>query len=86
MSPPHGFPWILIVHAFRRGESPETIRQNFELLSLEEVYGATAFYLASQADIDATWLAKTTSGSKEGATLNRCKRTCVRDSRARGRK
>jgi uncharacterized protein (DUF433 family) len=28
-----------IVYAFRRGESPETIRQNFELLRLEEVYG-----------------------------------------------
>ncbi len=26
-----------IVHGFRRGESPETIRQNFELLRLEEV-------------------------------------------------
>jgi uncharacterized protein (DUF433 family) len=42
-----------IVHAFRRGESPETICQNFELLRLEEVYGAIAFYLANQADIDA---------------------------------
>jgi uncharacterized protein (DUF433 family) len=42
-----------IVHAFRRGESPETICQNFELLSLEEVYGAIAYYLANQAEIDA---------------------------------
>jgi uncharacterized protein (DUF433 family) len=42
-----------IVHAFRRGESPETICQNFELLHLEEVYGAIAYYLANQADIDA---------------------------------
>ena len=42
-----------IVHAFRRGESPETICQNFELLRLEEVYGAIAYYLAKQADIDA---------------------------------
>ena len=42
-----------IVHAFRRGESPETICQNFELLPLEEVYGAIAFYLANQTDIDA---------------------------------
>jgi uncharacterized protein (DUF433 family) len=42
-----------IVHAFLRGESPETICQNFELLRLEEVYGAIAFYLANQADIDA---------------------------------
>lgn len=42
-----------IVHAFRRGESPETICQNFELLHLEEIYGAIAYYLANQADIDA---------------------------------
>jgi uncharacterized protein (DUF433 family) len=42
-----------IVHAFRRGESPETVCQNFELLRLEEVYGAIAYYLANQADIDA---------------------------------
>src|SRR5437773_4740431 len=42
-----------IIHAFRRGESPETICQNFELLRLEEVYGAIAYYLANQTDIDA---------------------------------
>jgi uncharacterized protein (DUF433 family) len=42
-----------IVHAFLRGESPETICQNFELLRLEEVYGAIAYYLANQADVDA---------------------------------
>jgi uncharacterized protein (DUF433 family) len=42
-----------IVHAFRRGESAETICQNFELLRLEEVYGAIAYYLANQAEVDA---------------------------------
>jgi uncharacterized protein (DUF433 family) len=42
-----------IVYSFRRGESPETICQNFELLRLEEIYGAIAYYLANQADIDA---------------------------------
>jgi uncharacterized protein (DUF433 family) len=42
-----------IVHAFRCGESPEAIRQNFELLRLEEVYGAIPYYLANQADVDA---------------------------------
>src|SRR3984893_5284606 len=41
-----------IVHAFRRGESPETICQNFDLLRLEEVYGAITYYLANQAGID----------------------------------
>jgi uncharacterized protein (DUF433 family) len=42
-----------IVHGFRRGESAETICQNFELLRLEEVYGAIAYYLASQPEMDA---------------------------------
>src|SRR5215472_4123636 len=42
-----------IVHAFRRGDSPETVCQNFELLRLEEVYGAIAYYLANQAAVDA---------------------------------
>jgi uncharacterized protein (DUF433 family) len=42
-----------IIYAFRRGESPETICQNCELLELEEVYGAIAYYLANQAGIDA---------------------------------
>ena len=42
-----------IVYAFCRGESPETICQNFELLRLEEVYGAITYYLANQAEIDA---------------------------------
>lgn len=42
-----------LVYAFHRGESPETICQNFELLCLEQVYGAIAYYLAHQATIDA---------------------------------
>jgi len=48
-----------IVHAFRRGESPETICRNFELLTLEEVYGATAYYLANQVVIDAYLIRQT---------------------------
>lgn len=42
-----------IAYAFRRGESPETIRQNFPSLTLEQVYGAIAFYLAHQAEVEA---------------------------------
>ena len=46
-----------IVYGFCRGESPETIRQNFALLSLEQVYGAIAYYLANQAAVE-TYLAR----------------------------
>jgi uncharacterized protein (DUF433 family) len=42
-----------IVYAFREGCSPETIREDFEGLMLARVYGAIAFYLDHQAEIDA---------------------------------
>lgn len=42
-----------IARAFHRGESPETICQNFEVLRLEEVYGAIAYYLAHRPEVDA---------------------------------
>ncbi len=41
-----------IVYAFRNGASPEFIRQSFSVLTLEEVYGAIAFYLRNQKKID----------------------------------
>ena len=47
-----------LIHAFRRGESPETICQNFEVFQLEEVYGAIAYYLANQAAIEAYLLSQ----------------------------
>ena len=41
-----------VVYAFWNGESPETIAQSFPALTLEQVYGAIAFYLNNQAEID----------------------------------
>lgn len=41
-----------IVYAFLNGDTPENIIQNFPLLTLEQVYGAIAFYLANQAVVD----------------------------------
>ena len=35
-----------LVYAFRGGESPETIQQQFPSLSFEQVYGAIAYYWA----------------------------------------
>jgi uncharacterized protein (DUF433 family) len=46
-----------VVYAFRRGQSPESIRRSFSLLSLEEIYGAIAYYLSNQAAIDSYLLA-----------------------------
>ena len=42
-----------VVYAFREGDSPETIQQNFPSLSLEQIYGAIAFYLGHQREVDA---------------------------------
>jgi len=42
-----------VVYAFLRGSSPEAIAQSFPLLGLEEIYGAIAFYLGRQEEIDA---------------------------------
>src|ERR1700749_3225200 len=42
-----------IVYSFKAGDSPETIRHNFSSLTLEQVYGAIAFYLAHEQEIDA---------------------------------
>jgi uncharacterized protein (DUF433 family) len=41
-----------LVHVLWRGETPETIVQAFPSLSLEQVYGATAYYLADQKQVD----------------------------------
>jgi uncharacterized protein (DUF433 family) len=42
-----------VVYAFLRGESPEGIVESFPSLSLEQAYGAVAYYLAHQQSIDA---------------------------------
>lgn len=42
-----------IVYAFLEGLSPEGIADNFETLTLEEVYGAIAYYLGHRAEINA---------------------------------
>lgn len=41
-----------VVYAFRRGASPESIQRSYPLLSLEQIYGAIAFYLAHEEEID----------------------------------
>lgn len=41
-----------IVYAFLDGDSPETIRESFPVLTLEQVYGGIAYYLAHRDEID----------------------------------
>lgn len=41
-----------IIYQFRQGRSPEAIQDAFPVLSLSQVYGAIAFYLDHQAQLD----------------------------------
>lgn len=40
-----------VVIAFQQGHSAESIQQQYSALTLEEVYGAIAFYLANRKDV-----------------------------------
>src|SRR5688500_6157364 len=42
-----------VVLAYQEGCAPETIQRHFPALTLEEVYGAIAFYLANKDDVEA---------------------------------
>jgi uncharacterized protein (DUF433 family) len=42
-----------VAYAFLRGESPEGIVDSFPALTLEQAFGAVAFYLANRESIDA---------------------------------
>lgn len=42
-----------VLYSFLNGDSPESIAQNFSLLSLEQVYGGITFYLANRELVDA---------------------------------
>jgi hypothetical protein len=42
-----------VVYAFLEGLSPESIADSCDTLTLEEVYGALAFYLGHRDEIDA---------------------------------
>jgi uncharacterized protein (DUF433 family) len=41
-----------VVYAWHKGLSPESILDDFPALTLERIYGAVAFYLANQDEID----------------------------------
>jgi len=41
-----------VVYAFLDGDSPEDIAQSFPLLTLEQVYGAIAYYLSHREEVD----------------------------------
>lgn len=46
-----------VVYAYQQGKAPEDIFHSFPALSLAQIYGAIAFYLSKQREID-EYLAK----------------------------
>ncbi len=56
-----------IVYAFLRGESPEGIAESFPALTLEQIHGSLAFYLANREKVD-EYLRR---GKEEFETLRR---------------
>ena len=42
-----------VVYDFLSGLSPESIVDNYDTLTLEQVYGAITYYLAHRAEVDA---------------------------------
>ncbi|MGE0126590.1 MAG: DUF433 domain-containing protein [Blastocatellales bacterium] len=42
-----------IVYDWHNGLSPESVAQNFDTLTLEQVYGAITYYLAHKEEVDA---------------------------------
>jgi uncharacterized protein (DUF433 family) len=45
-------PLARIVYDFENGAAPETIRLDYATLSLEQVYGATTFYLGNKEVVE----------------------------------
>lgn len=45
-------PLAHVVYEFKNGEAPENIQSHFPTLSLEQVYGAVAFYLANKEEVE----------------------------------
>lgn len=41
-----------VVYDYLSGLSPESVADNFESLTLEQVYGAITFYLSHRAEVD----------------------------------
>jgi uncharacterized protein (DUF433 family) len=54
-----------VVHAFIDGATPEQIAQDFDVLTVEQVYSVESFYLQNRREVDA-YLAES---EREGAAI-----------------
>jgi hypothetical protein len=42
----------ILVTAFKRGQSPETVHENFETVALADVYAILTYYLRQQTEVE----------------------------------
>jgi len=54
-----------LVYLFREGHCPESMVESYPVLSLEQVYGALAFYLANRAEVDSSIRANEQAADRE---------------------
>lgn len=59
-----------IVYCFREGQSPESIAENFSVLSLEKVYGAITFYLSNQKAVGEYLIKAKQEGNRISEEMN----------------
>ena len=45
-------PVACVVQKFLEGAAPDTVRESYPLLTLEQVYGTMAYYLGRQTELD----------------------------------
>jgi uncharacterized protein (DUF433 family) len=72
-----------VVYAYWEGKSPEAIAEEFPTLSVEQVYGAIAFYLRNRQEIDeylsqqdAKWqIVASQSNAQHGPLLDRLRKS-----------
>ena len=65
-----------VIAGFQQGHSPETIRQQYPALTLEEVYGSIAYYLANWDEVntylqrqDALWEQSRSRSERESSLV-----------------
>lgn len=77
-------PLAAVVREFQDGRSPESIRDTFPTLTLQQVYGAITFYLGHRAEVDKNLAAR----AREEAKFSELHRAPadIRDKLARARR
>ena len=75
-----------IVHAFRHGATAEQIQDSFPSLTLCEIYGAIAYYLEHQEQVDAYLQAQTQAAEETQRMIESRQNSTVLRERIRARR